>query len=109
MFSERVRALRNSKHLTQKQLAERVGVQKATVAGWEAGQYRPLRPTFALLCAEFGATEPQLTGDERLPILVDFQLHVDVPELRKTLEEAGAEIKNALSVLKKLQAGGRKS
>lgn len=37
-------AIRNSRHqagLTQQQVADHLGVSKATVCGWETGQYDP--------------------------------------------------------------------
>lgn len=40
-FSENIRTLRKSRHLTQAQLAERLGVAKSTVSMWENGQRVP--------------------------------------------------------------------
>lgn len=36
-----IRAARQQKGLTQQALAEAVGVKKATVSGWECGEYEP--------------------------------------------------------------------
>lgn len=102
IFSERVRTLREAKHLTQEQLSIRVGVSKTAVVAWEAGKNKPRPQTLDLLCKALNANKSQLTGEEPLPAAAIFSLEIDVPDLRKNLEIAGDGIKKALSALKKL-------
>ncbi len=91
--------------MTQKQLAEAVGVCSSTVVGWEKGEYRPRAQTLPLLCAELGVEQCELTQERGLRVGTDLRLQVDIPELREALGQAGEGIQRALSVLKKLDAG----
>ena len=40
-LGERIREYRRIRGLTQKKLAEQLGVDPTTLAGWERGEYRP--------------------------------------------------------------------
>ena len=43
-FQTALKTRRKALKLTQVQLAEKIGVTQATIAGWEAGKRRPERP-----------------------------------------------------------------
>jgi transcriptional regulator with XRE-family HTH domain len=45
--------LRKSKFLTQKALAERIGVKSTIVSAWETGEYRPKLEHLKALCELF--------------------------------------------------------
>lgn len=63
-FSKNIRAVRNSHELTQKQLADRVGVREQTVIKWEGGDVGKPRQKAIVdkLCEVFGVTEQDLFG-----------------------------------------------
>ena len=63
-FSKNIRAVRNSHKLTQKQLADRVGVRAQTVIKWEGGDVEKPRQKAIVdkLCEVFGVTEQDLFG-----------------------------------------------
>ena len=67
-----IRAGRKKKGLNQQQLAERIGVSRNTVAGWETGHSRPDLETLPRLCDSLGMSmnvffgrEEGVTGVER--------------------------------------------
>ena len=67
-----IRAGRKKKGLNQQQLAERIGVSRNTVAGWETGHSRPDLETLPRLCDSLGMSmnvffgrEESVTGPER--------------------------------------------
>ena len=47
--SHRIRALRRSLGLTQRELAERMGTRQQTVSEWEVGMYQPRGASVTLL------------------------------------------------------------
>ncbi len=57
---EGLRELRRRKLLTQKELAERVGVKYQTLQTWESGQNRPRPAAMRKLCEVLGATPDEL-------------------------------------------------
>lgn len=57
---------RKSKHLTQKQLAEILGISDKTVSKWECGNGFPEVSLLLPLCGELGITVNELLSGERL-------------------------------------------
>ena len=60
-----LRNLRESRHLTQDQLAERVMVSRQAVSRWENGETQPGTNTLKLLSREFGVSINTLLGSPR--------------------------------------------
>ena len=56
-----LRNLRESRHLTQDQLAERVMVSRQAVSRWENGETQPGTDTLKLLSREFGVSRLHLS------------------------------------------------
>ena len=52
-FPQNLKELRNSKHLSQKDLGNLVGVDQRTVSGWEKGVSEPSFSILAKLCEIF--------------------------------------------------------
>jgi DNA-binding transcriptional regulator YiaG len=46
---ERIKALREHLHMTQRQLADELGVRQQTISEWEVGMYIPRRATMKYL------------------------------------------------------------
>ncbi|MBQ4072530.1 MAG: helix-turn-helix transcriptional regulator [Clostridia bacterium] len=55
-FNENLRTLRKSKGLTQKELAEMVGVDQRTISAWEKGICEPGFQLLSHLCEIFNET-----------------------------------------------------
>ncbi len=56
IFAENLKTARKSKNLTQKQLADMVGVDQRTISAWEKGVCEPDFQMLAHLCDIFGET-----------------------------------------------------
>lgn len=62
---EILKTLRESNHLTQEQMAERVMVTRQAVSRWEAGETQPNTDTLKLLSKEFNISINRLLGSPR--------------------------------------------
>ncbi|MBQ9465334.1 MAG: helix-turn-helix domain-containing protein [Lachnospiraceae bacterium] len=60
-----LKSLRESKHLTQEALAERLMVTRQAVSRWETGETQPNTDTLKLLSKEFGVSINTLLGSPR--------------------------------------------
>ena len=54
-LGDRIREYRRIHGLTQKRLAEQIGVDQTTLAGWERGQHRPAKRYLSNLALNFPA------------------------------------------------------
>ena len=67
-----IKALRNERHLTQAQLAQRLGVTKSSVSAYENGSRLPSYDVLLQLSRVFQvSTDVLLTGADRSAVLVD--------------------------------------
>ena len=62
LFGLRLRTLRIEKHLTQKQLADKIGVGKATISGYEKCSGYPSVTVLIQLCRYFNVSADFLLG-----------------------------------------------
>ena len=60
-----LKGLRESRHLTQEELAERLMVTRQAVSRWETGETQPNTDTLKLLSKEFGVSINTLLGSPR--------------------------------------------
>lgn len=86
-FGDRLRELRNSKELTQVQLAEMAGIDRQTIGRWEKSQTAPKSENLSTLASVLGTT-------------VDFLLtgNQGIPDRQERLN--GAECNNCMSLIK---------
>jgi transcriptional regulator with XRE-family HTH domain len=63
-MKDRIRKLRKSLDLTQKDFAERIGMKSNTIATYEMGRAIPSDPTINNICKEFGVNETWLRTGE---------------------------------------------
>lgn len=61
-IAEIIKKLRSEKNLTQKQLAEEIGVSKSTVAMWETGDRKPSRELLEQVADYFNVDMDYLYG-----------------------------------------------
>ena len=64
-YGELIRRRRTALGMNQAELAERVGVSRNTVAGWETGHSRPDLGTIPSLCSTLNITLNAFFGVER--------------------------------------------
>lgn len=67
---ERIKELRLSLGLTQQEFADRIHVERSSIAGYENGKRIPRDATINLICREFGVSEAWLRdglGDMIVP------------------------------------------
>lgn len=58
MLGKRLKQLRQRKHLTQQEVADKIGQKsKSTISMWEIGKSEPDVITFLTLCCEYGLPE----------------------------------------------------
>ena len=61
-IAQRIKDLRLSKHLTQKELAQLLNVKPTTVSGWELGRNEPSIDTLKDLARIFGVSVDYMSG-----------------------------------------------
>lgn len=64
MIEKRIRELRKSQHMTQKQLAQKLYIDPSAVAYWESGKTKPSMENQIALAKIFGVTVDYLLGTE---------------------------------------------
>ena len=67
IIASRLRALRKSKGLTQKQVGEAVGIAERNYRRYEAGTTDPLTPATAAIAEYFGVSIDYLVGRTENP------------------------------------------
>lgn len=63
-IAQRIKDLRLSKHLTQKELAQLLNVKPTTVSGWELGRNEPSIDTLKDLARIFGVSVDYMAGGQ---------------------------------------------
>ena len=58
-----LKTMRESRGLSQQQLADKINVNKSSICKWETGVSRPLRKYRVALCQALGCTEAELMGE----------------------------------------------
>ena len=91
MDYNRLKELRVSRHISQKELAERLGVSQQTVASWEVGRTEPSNIFLSSLSKVFNVSADYLLGND---------------QSRKTLPITNEE-RTLLSDFKSLTADGQ--
>jgi len=57
-----IKKLRKKAHLTQEQLAEKIGVERVTIVRYETGIFKPSNKYLMMLANVFGCTTDYLNG-----------------------------------------------
>lgn len=75
---ERIKELRTARHMTQKQLADRLGVSKQSVCIWESDRQGISRENVEMICDIFNVSTDYLLGrDDVTPRLLSAEeMHV---------------------------------
>lgn len=67
-YSERIKELRKNKHLSQLDLADKLGVNKVTVSQYERGVRRPNIDVVSALCDIFNVSTDYLLGEDDVTV-----------------------------------------
>ncbi len=72
MLAENIKAARHRAGLTQQELADRIGVSRSKLTGWETHRYQPDVNNFMRLCQALGVSPESLSGMELEHELADL-------------------------------------
>ncbi|MDD5945106.1 MAG: helix-turn-helix transcriptional regulator [Clostridia bacterium] len=97
-FRTNIKRLRQEKHMTQEELAKRVGVSKAMISAYETEIRYPSYDVLIKLASVFGVTTDYLLGLEKRRV-------VDITELS---DEEAELVVNMVDVLKKKKSPAEK-
>ena len=97
MFSERLKAIRKERGISQRALAQRLGVSQQAVAKWEAASSTPGPNALATIADVLGVSSDYLLGREhdfqdsaqdtaRLPVLGTVKAGYGPMHLRRIME-----------------------
>ena len=94
-FSQRLKQLRNAKHLTQEQVARRIGVTASMVSSYETDIRLPSYEVLIRIAALFGVTVDYL-------LCIEDKRLIDISELS---EDEATVVCNMIDLLKKKKRG----
>ena len=88
-LGDKIKRLREERHLTQQQLADKLNVSRQTVCRWENGSRCPDLIMAKKLAVELDISLDELISDEDLKEFTknDLPFHSDIVKRRKELEE----------------------
>lgn len=76
-MGERIKELRKSLKMTQQEFADRLNIQRGSIASYETGRISPSNATISLICKELNVSEDWLrngNGDMFIPITRDEEI-----------------------------------
>lgn len=72
-MNDRIRSLRKQLNMTQQEFADRLGIPRNNIAGYETGKRSPSEAAISLICKEFAVSEEWLRSGKG-------EMFVPVPE-----------------------------
>lgn len=109
MLSNRLKSLRKSKRLTQKQLAQKINVTHVSISGYESGNRSPDTDTLQRLADFFEVSTDYLLGRTDSLVLtpeeqdeVDFQAFANNPKLNNFYRELPESEEEAVERLREI-------
>ena len=76
-MGERIKELRKSLKMTQQEFADRLNIQRGSIASYETGRISPSNATISLICKELNVSEDWLrngNGDMFIPMTRDEEI-----------------------------------
>lgn len=95
---------RKEKNMTQRQLAEILGISDKTVSKWETGRGLPDAGCMAPLCRALDISVSELLAGERIP-KEDYQKRAE--EIMVAMAEMKSEVKKVKKNMLSMQAGAK--
>jgi bacteriophage CI repressor helix-turn-helix domain len=89
-MKERMRELRKALGFTQQEFADKLNIQRGSIAGYEVGRISPGNSTIALICREFNVSEEWLrngTGEMFIPMSLDEEIASFIGDIQSDIEE----------------------
>lgn len=89
-MKERMRELRKALGFTQQEFADKLNIQRGSIAGYEVGRISPSSATIALICREFNVSEEWLrngTGEMFIPMSLDEEIASFIGDIQSDIEE----------------------
>lgn len=86
-MNERIRKLRKTLDLTQREFGERLGVKGNTIANYELGRNEPIDAVISLICREFNVSAEWLRTGEG-------EMFEELTEQQKILKYTGLLLKD---------------
>ena len=102
-MKERMRELRKALGFTQQEFADKLNIQRGSIAGYEVGRISPGSSTIALICREFNVSEEWLrngTGEMFIPMTRDEEIATFIGSIQADVDDTFK--KRLISVLAKL-------
>ena len=103
-MKERIKAIRKTLGFTQQELADRLNIQRGSIASYETGRISPSCSTISLICRELNVSDEWLkygTGDMFITVPIDEEIDSFVANAK---QDNGFK-KSFLSTLSKLDEG----
>ena len=91
-MKDRIREARKKKGITQKQLAEIVGVRNSSVCNWEKGLNRPDPDTIELICGALDVTPAYILGMDETDTDILTETVKRLLRYYRMLDDAGKEL-----------------
>ena len=85
-MKERIKAIRKTLGFTQQELADRLNIQRGSIASYETGRISPSCSTISLICRELNVSEEWLrngAGDMFIPVPIDEEIDSFVTNAKK--------------------------
>ena len=99
IFGERLKKLRHSKGITQKELAEQLQIGRSSIAEYEAGKKTPTGPVVAKIAKYFSVSTDYLLGLTDDPTPKSGELPEFLKEKLKRLEELQKKVGKLQDIL----------
>jgi transcriptional regulator with XRE-family HTH domain len=91
MLPLRLKELRKQRHLSQRDLADKLQVAQQTIGGWETGRTEPNNELLSKLADFFGVTVDYLLGrtnDQHEEVLAAAHLNKELKDMSKEQQQA---------------------
>lgn len=102
-MGERIKELRKSLKMTQQEFADRLNIQRGSIASYETGRISPSNATISLICKELNVSEDWLRngeGDMFIPITREEEIATFVGGLQADVDDTFK--KKLVSILARL-------
>ena len=76
-MGERIKELRKALKMTQQEFADRLNIQRGSIASYETGRISPSNSTISLICKELNVSEAWLrngVGEMFIPMTLDEEI-----------------------------------
>lgn len=91
-MNERIKQIRKSLQLTQQEFADKLGVARNNIAGYETNKRCPSDAVVSLICREFGINENWFRNGEG-------EMYEQITDQQKVMKYAGLLLKDTDSVV----------